>query len=90
MIVSSIREFCPESREWQSHWEQFEQAEGFPALVCGALQLGLLFARWVLSTALEERAQAPQVWSTCEQCGQRLRSKGFRPRQLTTLIGVVR
>ncbi|WP_121971677.1 hypothetical protein [Leptolyngbya sp. BC1307] len=51
MIVSSIREFCPESREWQSVWEQFEQAERFPALVRSALQLGLLFARWVLSTA---------------------------------------
>ena len=89
MIVSSIREFCPESREWQSVWEQFEQAERFPALVCSALQLGLLFARWVLSTALHERAQSPQGWPTCEQCGQRLRSKGFRPRQLTTLIGVV-
>ena len=89
MIVSSIREFCPASREWQSHWAQFEQAERFPALVCSALQLGLLFARWVLSSALDERAQAPQVWPACEQCGQRLRSKGFRPRQMTTLIGVV-
>lgn len=89
MIVSSIREFCPESREWQAQWTALSEAERFPALVCSALQLGLLFARWVLSSALNERAALPQSWPACEECGQRLRSKGFRPRQMTTLIGVV-
>jgi hypothetical protein len=89
MILSSIQEFCPTTPEWQRHWKGFAEAEGFPALVCSALQLGLLFARWVLSTALNERAAAPQSWPACEQCGQRLRSKGFRARQMTTLIGVV-
>lgn len=90
MIVSSIREHCPENREWARQWEAFSQAQRFPALVCSALQLGLLFAQWVLETALNERAQLAQAWPACEQCGHRLRSKGFRPRQLTTLIGVVR
>lgn len=89
MILSSIEEFCPTSREWTHQWEIFCGAERFPALVCSALQLGLLFARWVLETALDERAQARHVWPACEACGERLRSKGFRPRQLTTLIGVV-
>jgi hypothetical protein len=89
MILSSIEAFCPKSREWEQQWEIFYAAEGFPALVCSALQLGLLFARWVMSTALDERAAAPQRWPACDQCGQRLRSKGFRPRQMTTLIGVV-
>lgn len=90
MIISSIQAFCPESREWQQQWTAFSQAERFPALVCSALQLGLLFARWVLSTALAERAAAPESWPACQQCGHQLRSKGYRPRQLTTLIGVVR
>jgi len=89
MIVSSIREFCPDNEEWQHHWAMIERAESFPGLVCSALQLGLVFARWVLSTELNNRAQLPQTWPMCEQCGHRLRSKGFRPRQLTTLIGVV-
>jgi len=89
MILSSIRAVCPTNPEWESQWETFGKAERFPALVFSALQLGLLFARWVLSTALNERAQSSQVWPPCEQCGHRLRSKGFRPRQLSTLIGVV-
>jgi hypothetical protein len=89
MILSSIEEFCPTTPEWAAQWESSHLAEGFPALVCSALQLGLLFARWVMSSELSERARAPQNWPDCAQCGQRLRSKGFRPRQMTTLIGVV-
>jgi hypothetical protein len=90
MILSSIEAFCPTTPEWQQQWESFAAAKGMPARVCSALQLGLLFARWVLSTALNEQGAVPQRWPACEQCGQRLRSKGFRPRQMTTLIGVVR
>jgi hypothetical protein len=90
MILSSIEASCPTTPEWQAQWAHFAAAEGFAALVCSALQLGLLFARWVLSTALSERASAAHSWPECVQCGQRLRSKGFRPRQMTTLIGVVR
>lgn len=89
MILSSIQELCPTNPEWERQWNRFSDAEQFPAMVCSALHLGLLFARWVLSTHLNERAQAPQVWPACEQCGHRLRSKGFRSRQLSTLIGVV-
>lgn len=89
MIISSIQAVCPTEPEWQSQWESLAAAEQFPAMVCSALQLGLLFARWVLSTHLNERAQSPHPWPTCEQCGRRLRSKGFRSRQLSTLIGVV-
>lgn len=89
MIISSIQAVCPTDSDWQSQWEALSAAEPFPAMVWSALQLGLLFARWVLSTHLNERAQAPQVWPVCEQCGRRLRSKGFRSRQLSTVIGVV-
>jgi hypothetical protein len=88
MIVASIRSACPQTPEWEKQWQQFEAAQSFPAMVCVALQLGLLFARWVMSECLNERGQAPQTWPLCE-CGQRLRSKGFRPRQLMTIVGVV-
>ncbi|MEO1389588.1 MAG: hypothetical protein AAFV85_19810 [Cyanobacteria bacterium J06634_6] len=89
MILSSIQEICPTNSEWARQWKTLSEAERFPAMVCSALQLGLLFAQWILSTHLNERAQAPHVWPACEQCGHRLRSKGFRSRQLSTLIGVV-
>ena len=89
MIISSIQAVCPTDSDWQSQWEALAAAEPFPAMVWSALQLGLLFARWVLSSHVNERAQAPQVWPVCEQCGRRLRSIGFRSRQLSTVIGVV-
>ncbi|MEM6452163.1 MAG: hypothetical protein AAF703_17855 [Cyanobacteria bacterium P01_D01_bin.105] len=90
MIVSSIQAHYPTTPEWQRQWSSLEQTDKLPALVWSALHLGLLFSRWVLSTALTERAQAPQTWPVCEQCGHRHRSKGFRTRQVKTLIGVVR
>ena len=90
MIVSSIEELCQQSPEWHQQWTLFEQAESFTGKVCAALQLGLLFARIVLETDLNHRGQAPQPWPVCQHCGHRLRSKGFRPRQLQTLIGEIR
>ncbi|MEA5464638.1 hypothetical protein [Leptothoe sp. PORK10 BA2] len=90
MIVSSIEEICQQTPEWTEQWIVFEQAESLTGKVCAALQLGLLFARIVLETDLTQRAQEPQAWPVCSQCGHRLRSKGFRPRQMMTLIGVVR
>ena len=90
MIVSSIEELCQHHPEWSEQWTQFEQASSLSAKVCTALQVGLLFARILLETDLNQRAQTTQVWPECPQCGHRLRSKGFRHRQMVTLIGVVR
>ena len=90
MIVSSVEEICQQSPEWSEHWAVFDQAERLAGKVCAALQLGLLFARIVLETDLRQRAAVSHPWPECPQCGHRLRSKGFRPRQMMTLIGVVR
>ncbi|MEM9484227.1 MAG: hypothetical protein AAGA83_11105 [Cyanobacteria bacterium P01_F01_bin.116] len=90
MIVSSIEELCQQHPEWSGQWSEFEQAESLAGKVCAALQLGLLFARLLLEADLSQRAQTSHPWPKCLQCGHRLRSKGFRPRQMVTLIGVVR
>jgi len=90
MIVSSIGEFYSQQPEWKQQWEQFQQAQSLPPLVCAVLQLGLLFARLVLEAELNQRTQAPQIWPVCGECGRRLRSKGFRVRQMMTLIGAIR
>ena len=90
MIVSFIEEICQQYPEWSGQWSEFEQAESLAQKVCTALQLGLLFARFLLETDLSQRAQPSHSWPECPQCGHRLRSKGFRPRQMVTLIGVVR
>lgn len=90
MIVSSIEELCQQHPEWSEQWALFEQTDRLAAKVCIALQLGLLFARLLLETDLNQRAQVSHRWPLCPQCGRRFRSKGFRPRQMATLIGVVR
>lgn len=84
-----MRAQCPQTSEWQSCWSALEESQSFPGLVCSAFQLGLLFARWILGEVLTERAQVASEWPVCEHCGHRFRSKGFRARQLQTLIGVV-
>jgi hypothetical protein len=90
MIVSSIEEVCQQCPEWSEQWSLYEQADSLSAKVCMALQLGLLFARILLETDLSQQAQVSHNWPECPHCGHRLRSKGFRPRQMMTLIGVVR
>ena len=90
MILASIEGICSQHSEWSEQWAQFKQAKSLPAMVGAVLQIGLLLARMLLEEELNQRAQAVQVWPLCAQCGRRYRSKGFRARQMTTLIGVVR
>lgn len=90
MILSSIESLCQQNPEFQQRWQTFEQAQSLPVLVCAALQLGLVIARRVLESELNRRAQVPTAWPDCQYCGQRLRSKGLRARQMTTLMGVIR
>jgi hypothetical protein len=49
--------------------------------------------RWLAVRLMEEsltvRAQQPELWPVCGRCRQWLRSKGFQPRTLHTLFGVV-
>lgn len=90
MIISSIESLCQQSPEFQQQWQPFTQAQSFPGLVCAALQLSLAIARMLLESELNRRAQVATAWPDCQHCGQRLRSKGLRARQMTTLIGVIR
>jgi len=58
----------------------------------------LIFSVWNLARALAvrlveeiliERAQRPTQWPDCPKCGRRLNSKGFIPRQINSLIGII-
>ena len=59
-------------------------------LILAAWQLALRLAVWFTEETLRKRAQQPTDWSNCPRCEQKLHSKGFAKRQLTTLIGVIR
>lgn len=54
-----------------------------------ALQLGLMFARLTIEKELKTRAQFPTMWPDCSVCGRPIRSKGFRSRQMKTLVGQI-
>lgn len=58
-------------------------------MVWAALALGLWLARNLVEQALEHRAQAHTQWPDCPGCGRRLRSKGFRSRQMLTCLGMI-
>lgn len=47
-------------------------------------------SRTIAQSELDRRAQVPTQWPRCDECGQKLQSKGFRVRQMKTMIGSVK
>ena len=43
----------------------------------------------LMEESLAVRAQQPELWPVCGRCRRWLRSKGFQPRTLHTLFGVI-
>jgi hypothetical protein len=67
-----------------------EDADSLTALLLAAWQVARVLAVHVVEAVLAERARRPTAWPPCPLCGMSLRSKGFAPRQLTSLIGPIR
>jgi len=67
-----------------------EDAPSLTALVLATWQVARVLAVHLLETVLAERARQPTAWPPCPACGASLRSKGFAPRQMTSLVGLIR
>jgi hypothetical protein len=78
-----------DSPEWQHFYEKLQTSTTLVSLVLTAWQIGLWVAKILVEQQLHERAQRPQLWATCTQCGRRLQSKGFVSRRMLTLVGWV-
>ena len=89
MILASIEQICPDQPDWAQQCEALQSATSLPAMVWVALQMGLWLARSVLETDLSRRASEPCEWPKCPKCDHRFESKGWRSRQITTLVGVI-
>lgn len=89
MTLTQLETLYPDQAEWSSYCQQLHQASSLAGMVFIALQLGLLFARLTLEKELYTRAQFPTIWPDCSVCGRHIRSKGFRPRQMKTLVGQI-
>lgn len=44
----------------------------------------------LIEEELKRRALEPEIWPSCPHCGRTLHSKGFRARQILTLLGMVK
>ncbi|MFI0608301.1 MAG: ISKra4 family transposase [Anaerolineae bacterium] len=67
-----------------------EQAAIIGSLAPAAIGLGRELARLVAEDTLSQRAAETRPWGCCPECGKSLQSKGRRPRQLTTSVGVLK
>jgi len=86
-LAQSIRHLHPSLQELVT---AVEQAPTLTRMVLAAGQLACRLAVLLVQEVLTQHAQQPTAWPTCPRCGARLRSKGFLPRQLTTLLGILR
>lgn len=70
--------------------EKIRNASSLALLILAALQLGRAVAVKVAEEVLNERGQEPTKWSPCPECGKKIESKGLEPREMITLIGLVK
>jgi hypothetical protein len=66
-----------------------EDAPSLTALVLATWQVARVLAVHLIEAVLAERARQPTAWPPCPACGASLRSKGFAPRQMTSLFGPI-
>jgi hypothetical protein len=74
----------------QTQINAVQQAPTLPQMIRAAWHLGLAVGLLVVHEVLVQRAKAPTPWPNCPHCGTPLHSKGMVPRQLTTILGVLR
>jgi len=67
-----------------------EDAPSLPALILAAWQAARVLAVHLVEAVLAERARRPTAWPPCPACGASLQSKGFAPRQMMSLCGLIR
>lgn len=89
LTLPQLETLYPGKADWSSYYEQLNQANSLAAMVLIVLQLGLMFARVTLEAHLHSLSQQPTPWPDCSVCGRAIRSKGFRSRQMQTLVGQI-
>jgi hypothetical protein len=70
--------------------EKIRKAPSLALLILAALQVGRAVAVKVAEEVLNERGQASTQWSPCPECGTKIESKGLAPREMITVIGLVK
>jgi hypothetical protein len=88
-MQQALTEYLRES-ELTTHWRAVETATTLEAMMAAAWVLARALVLLMMSEVLAARAAQPISWPECPVCGERMQSKGWRPRQWTGVIGTVR
>ncbi|MCP4933191.1 MAG: ISKra4 family transposase [bacterium] len=86
-MIDTIRETNP---EWQTMFDELAKATTLSLLIIAAWQLTRVLTVRMVEETLMRRAQAKTEWKPCPKCGKRLQSKGFKPRQIKSIIGDIK
>jgi hypothetical protein len=70
--------------------DEIEEATTLSLLIVAAWQLARVLAVRLVEDTLAQRVQVKTEWETCQKCGKRLQSKGFKPRQIKSIIGEIK
>ena len=70
--------------------DELENATTLSLLIVAAWQLARVLAVRLVEDTLAKRAQVKTEWEPCQKCGKRLQSKGFKPRQIKSIIGDIK
>ncbi len=74
---------------WHELIDAMEQAPSLALMLLAAWQFARVLTIRLVESMLTRRAQQPTPWPACPRCGAPLESKGFVPRQIVTLVGVL-
>jgi len=89
--MSCLRDsICQDDPSLQELVESIENASTLTLLILSTWHLARILAVKVVEEVLADRGQCPTHWPDCPKCGKRMHSKGFVPRQITSVIGTIR
>jgi hypothetical protein len=80
---------CDYDPQFQEPLARVREAASLVLMVLAAWEVVRRLAVRLIEESLTVRAQRPQIWPVCGRCRRWLQSKGFQPRTLHTLFGVI-
>jgi len=86
-LTTSLRQIDPAC---DALVDAVEQAPSLALMLVAAWQLARTLTVRLVESVLAQRTRQPTAWPLCPRCGARLQSKGFVPRQILSLVGVIR
>jgi len=75
---------------WGTKIEELEKATTLTVLIMVAWQLARNLAVELVEETLAKRAKEKTEWGSCPKCDKGLQSKGFKPRQIKSIIGEIK